>query len=114
MTGPAAHPAVRLAPRRLRALGAASLVLLAMLVAVVIDGRMRHDAAEARMRRMERVAEASGITELALSTTSGWLRNPALAAPGAATADAPVGMDVDPAGGAITRPRGTTRRDGAR
>jgi hypothetical protein len=109
-TSAPATQAVRLAPRRLRALGAVSLVLLSLLVAVVIDGRIRHARGEAAMRRMERVAEVTGLTELALSTTSGWLRNPGLAAPAAATADAPIGMDVDPAGAAITPPRARRAR----
>ncbi len=39
-----------------------------------------------------------GSADLALSSSSRWLRHPSLVEPGAAAADGPAALDVDPAG----------------
>ena len=69
----------------------------------VIDARARTDAGSAVRARTAAIARATGLSELALSTSSTWLRHPALAAPSSGAADATVGLDVDPAGAAIAR-----------
>ncbi len=53
---------------------------------------------------MARVAEITGLSDLALSSSSRWLRHPSLAEPSAAAWDAPLGLDVDPAGATIRGP----------
>lgn len=75
----------------------AFLVLAALaLGGIAVDAKARRRATE--VDRMARVAETTGLSDLALSSSSRWLRHPSLAEPGAATWDAPLGLDVDPAG----------------
>lgn len=84
---------------RERALLAVLAVLTIALVLAALD-------ASRRSLRQERVAmgaitEATGLSDLALSSSSRWLRHPSLAEPGAALWDAPLGLDTDPAGASI-------------
>lgn len=87
--------------RRERALGAVLLLVGLTLGAVTIDAVTRTRSFD--LPRMARVAETTGLSDLALSSSSRWLRHPSLAEPSAATWDAPLGLDVDPAGAAIPR-----------
>ena len=68
----------------------------------MLDARARHaldgEALDAFVRR-------TGSSELALSSTSRWLRHPGLAEPGAACQDQPPCLDTDPGGLAIAPPR---------
>jgi hypothetical protein len=90
--------------------------LAAVVVAIVIgagaaswDAHARSSHARAAAERTARIAHAIGLPGLALSASSTWLRHPALASPSSAAADAPIGLDVDPAGAAIERPRDCAR-----
>ncbi|MBX7194681.1 MAG: hypothetical protein K1X94_21680 [Sandaracinaceae bacterium] len=87
--------------RRIRVLAVASLLLGAAVIAAVLDARTRTLDAEA----IDRVVLRTRSSELALSTTSRWLRHPAEAEPGAACQDQPPCLDVDPGGLAIAPPR---------
>jgi hypothetical protein len=93
------------ARERLRVLGIAALITIAAGVGLLLDARARAASGEAAEARTERIARATGLSDLALSTSSTWLRHPHLAPPGAGAADAPLGLDVDPAGAIV--PRGT-------
>jgi hypothetical protein len=68
------------------------------------------DAACQRSARLERhpqtqaVVRLLGMADLALSSSSRWLRHPSVSEPGAAFADGPAMLDVDPAGAAIGPP----------
>ena len=93
----------RFARGRLRILGAVLVVALGILVGTVVDARARIAAGRATLDRNAPIAAATGLSELALSTSSTWLRHPALAVPSAGASDAPLGLDVDPAGAAIPR-----------
>lgn len=88
--------------RRLRALALALTVLALASLGVVLDATQRgaidHGAIDDFVRR-------TGSSELALSTSSRWLRHPAAAEPGAGCQDQPPCFDVDPAGLAIAPPR---------
>lgn len=89
---------------RLRAL-AIVLGLAALLIATVLADAARRRAArdaEASHRLLVRVIR---LPDLALSSSSRWLRHPSQAEPGAALADLPAGLDVDPAGALIGPPR---------
>lgn len=93
--------------RRLRAVsGALAALALAVLLAA-LHARTRTsgdpDAIDAFVAR-------TGSSELALSTTSRWLRHPSSAEPGAACQDQPPCLDTDPAGLAIAAPRASFDR----
>ena len=89
--------------RRERAL-LALLGLAALAIgAIALDASARGRVAETL--EMARITRATGLSDLALSSSSRWLRHPSLAEPGAATWDAPLGLDVDPAGATIPGPR---------
>ena len=89
--------------RRQRTLGVVLALLGLTLAATGADARTRDHAAD--RAQMVQIARATGLSDLALSSSSRWLRHPSLAEPNAASWDAPVGLDVDPAGAAISRPR---------
>lgn len=90
---------------RLRALAAASLSVVLLLGAVVLDAARRRDAeGDARALRVA-LARAIGLPDLALSSGARWLRYPSQAEPAAALSDAPGALDADPAGAWIAPPR---------
>ena len=88
--------------RRLRVLAIALLGLTLCLGAAAIDARRR---ARVDGAAIDAFVSRTGSSELALSTTSRWLRHPSSAEPGAACQDQPPCLDVDPAGLAIAPPR---------
>lgn len=99
--------------RRLR-----RLAVTGVLVAAAVAGTLAHAAAGRARWRAGHDARAAaarrvGLGDLALSSTSRWLRNPALSEPGAPFADAPAILDADPAGGLLGPPLDAWRRDGA-
>lgn len=100
------------ARRRLLALAAVALALVLSLGVLVLDAQARVREGRAERERTARIARVTGLSELALSTSSTWLRHPALAAPAEATSGATLGLDQDPAGAVIARP--ALRREGAR
>ncbi len=91
------------ARRRLGVLGAVLLGALVLSIALGLDARSRVAEGRAVTEASARVVRATGLPELVLSTTSSWLRHPALSPPSAGAADAPVGLDVDPAGASVPR-----------
>ncbi|HJK99628.1 MAG TPA: hypothetical protein RMF84_20540 [Polyangiaceae bacterium LLY-WYZ-14_1] len=93
------------APRRLRRLSqaAGALVLALGLVGAHAAAARRRWAQEAAAR--EAALRFLPSADLALSSTSRWLRHPALAEPGAPFADAPALLDPDPAGALLAPPR---------
>ena len=68
------------------------------------------DAAAQRARRQERnpqvesIVRLLGVADLALSSSSRWLRHPSVTEPGAPFADGPGILDNDPAGAMIGPP----------
>ena len=88
---------------RLRALTAAILVALAGLVVIALHARRLAQRAEDRRAANLALVDATGLGDLALSSSARWLRHPSQAEPAAAVQDVPAGLDVDPAG-ALTRP----------
>ena len=88
---------------RLREIGWASVVfaLAASFVWVGTDAARRRDAREARQDGREAIVRLLGTADLFLSSSSRWIRHPALSEPGAAFQELPAGLDVDPAGGVI-------------
>jgi hypothetical protein len=95
---------------------------LRVLAALVLglSGAVGAAAAHAASRQavdadaIDRFVRRTGSSELALSSTSRWLRHPALAEPGAACQDQPPCLDVDPAGLAIAPPRARGAAETAR
>ncbi len=96
--------------RRRRGVLAATLIAVAMaLTGMSLDAARRRSAdASGRAARVE-LAAAMGLSDLALSSSSRWVRHPSVVEPAAAISDVPGALDADPAGGAVT-PR--ARRDG--
>ena len=88
---------------RLREIGWASVVfvLVASFVWVGADASRRRDTREARQHGREASVRLLGTAALFLSSSSRWIRHPALSEPGAAFQEMPAGLDVDPAGGVI-------------
>lgn len=91
--------------RRVQRLAAALAVL-----AVLVTGTLGHAAlrrsrwrSDAPTRRA--AARSVGTTDLALSSTSRWLRHPSLSEPFAPFADGPAVLDPDPAGALLAPPR---------
>ena len=71
---------------------------------------MLGDAAGQRAARQERdpqvqaIVRLLGVADLALSSSSRWLRHPSITEPGAPFADSPAILDNDPAGAMIGPP----------
>jgi len=86
----------------MRALAASLLALAVALAAMLLDAGRRRDARPAGAHRA--LVAATGLPDLALSSSSRWLRHPSEAEAGAALADVPGGPDTDPAGGLIGPP----------
>ena len=87
---------------------AAFVVLFAVGLIVLSSVSRRTPSREADARRRalrEATTRVVGTADLALSSSSRWLRHPSQAEPGAAFADAPASFDPDPAGAAIGPPR---------
>lgn len=91
--------------RRARALAAALVVALLAIAGVLGDAARRRGADEERRAMRSAVVRVLGTPDLALSSSSRWLRHPSQAEPGAPFADAPGMPDPDPAGGVIAPPR---------
>lgn len=99
--------------RRLRALAVALALCAAALTGVLLDAsRRRVERASERSHRA--VVDVVGVADLALSSSARWLRHPSQTEPGAATADLPSSLDVDPAGALIGPPHEVLRAGGAR
>lgn len=90
--------------RRLRSLAVTMVAFASVFVAIALDARARAELGQRDREQAAAIARATGLPELALSTSSSWLRHPGLASPSAGAADAPIGLDVDPAGAVIPRP----------
>jgi len=89
--------------RRTLALG---LVLwLALLAGPVLDARRRRAGAAAGSRARAAAARVLGLPDLALSSSSRWLRHPSQSERGAPFADAPASLDTDPGGAVLGPPR---------
>ena len=79
---------------------AVALLLVGILCgAMVVDAHRRRAAVEHTEPRA--LVRATGEGDLFLSSGSRWLRHPHTTEPTAAAADAPDGLDVDPAGMAV-------------
>lgn len=82
------------------------------LVAAVVW--MLADASHRRNHSLDRTAQSRvmvrllGTADMALSSSSRWLRHPSLSEPGAPFADGPAILDVDPAGAMIGPPLGVS------
>lgn len=83
--------------------GALAVLLVAMLVHAHV-GRARATSPGAERERALLV-RLVGVADLAVSSSSRWLRHPSSSEPGAAFSDAPAMLDTDPAGAAIAVPR---------
>ncbi len=88
---------------RLRALAATLLLCLGTLGAVLVDAERRRSTRRAQIEHAALV-DTTRMPDLALSSSARWLRHPSLSEPGAATADLPSSLDVDPAGALIGPP----------
>jgi len=89
--------------RRLLALGIGVVLCAAVLTSVLVHAAKRRSV-RAGQRAHGALVDATGMTDLALSSSARWLRHPSLSEPGAATADLPSSLDVDPAGALIGPP----------
>ena len=84
---------------RLRRLAVSAALSLLIVVGLVFDASARRDEwARSRNARLTRVAEL-GFVDLALSSSSRWLRNPSRVERTAAVADTASSLDTDPAAG---------------
>ncbi len=86
------------------ALGAALLVLIVVGLAFDVSAR-RDEWSRSRSARLERVTEL-GFVDLALSSSSRWLRHPSQVERTAAVADTASSLDTDPATGWSAPPTG--------
>jgi len=91
--------------QRLRALLLASLVGAAALTGVGLDARARRAREAQRASQTRAVVALLGFADLALSSDARWLRHPSQTEAGAAFADLPGAVDIDPAGSALGPPR---------
>jgi hypothetical protein len=96
--------------KRARAAIALFAALLAIAISISIDAARRRAARDVTADRA--VVALTGLPDLVLSSSSRWLRHPSQAEPGAASADVPSSLDVDPAGGWIGPPRAILRTAG--
>lgn len=74
-----------------------------LLAGILADASRRRAARDAEPQH-EALVRVVGLGDLALSSSARWLRHPSQAEPGAATADLPSSLDVDPAGALIGPP----------
>jgi len=89
--------------RMIRLLVVCALFALALIV-VGLDVRARRQDEATRIGRTRAVVGLLGFADLALSSDARWLRHPSQAESGAAFADLPGALDIDPAGAAIGPP----------
>jgi hypothetical protein len=89
-------------------------LLLAGVLAMLIDARLQRAAQKARHPEVQSVVRLLGVADLALSSTSRWLRHPSITEPGAPFADGPAILDNDPGGAAIGPPHAAAMLGGAR
>jgi len=87
-----------------RWLGTAALLAALGLGAITVDAAVRRSARR-RSVGLRRAAVRLVGADLALSSSSRWLRHPSTSEPGAPFADAPAILDTDPGGGMIGPPR---------
>lgn len=78
--------------------------LVAGLVGMLADAAARREAQVARGLYVHSMVRLAGWADLALSSSSRWLRHPSLSEPGAAFADGPALLDNDPAGACLGPP----------
>lgn len=85
---------------------------LALLGLCALDAARRHGRAEAhaRARTAEALSGLLGTPDLAISSSSRWLRHPSLVEPAAAAADGPAILDTDPAGALLPPDRRVLRQ----
>ncbi len=99
--------------RRLLAAGAlgGGGTLCALVLAMLAHAHALRAATNAPRAERERAAlvRLLGTPDLAVSSSSRWLRHPSLSEPGAAFTDGPAVLDTDPAGAAIPLPRALYR-----
>lgn len=74
---------------------------LLLLGLATLDALRRNVNAAERARMHGVLTQLLGSSDLALSSSSRWLRNPSQVEPAAAAADAPAILDTDPAGALI-------------
>ena len=91
--------------------GVATGAVLVLLVVMLVHAQTLRLAANARRAERDRAAIVAlvGVPDLAVSSSSRWLRHPSVSEPGAPFADAPATLDTDPAGAAIAPPRALYR-----
>ena len=80
---------------------------VASLVAMLVhaDAQRAKATAPHEERQRASVVRLVGVADLAVSSSSRWLRHPSVSEPGAAFSDAPAMLDTDPAGAAVAPPR---------
>lgn len=90
---------------------AAGVTLLVLLIVMLADAHRLRAAANApdALRDRAAIVRLAGVTDLAVSSSSRWLRHPSVSEPGAAFSDAPAMFDADPAGAAVPLPRALYR-----
>jgi hypothetical protein len=84
--------------------GAALVLLAAGMTWMLADAGARRTAQWQRGPEVESIVRLLGVADLALSSSSRWLRHPSVTEPGAAFADGPAILDNDPAGAVIGPP----------
>lgn len=103
------HGAVSLdpAPRRLRAFAAGACALALLAGAAWLHAQARRAEARQAWPAQRAIVRATGLPDLALSSTARWLRHPTQVEPAAAVQDTPGGIDTDPAGALLGPPFGS-------
>ena len=88
---------------RLRWALAGAAITALLLGWMLLDAAHRRGRGDARADRA--LVQATGLADLALSSSVRWLRHPSQAEPAAAFSDGPAALDVDPAGALLGPPR---------
>lgn len=97
------EPCQNTSPRRWH--GAWMILLVSGTLAMLVDAARQRSEQQERAPHVQSVVRLLGVADLALSSSSRWLRHPSITEPGAAFADGPAILDNDPAGAAIGPPR---------
>ncbi|MEM1414170.1 MAG: hypothetical protein AAGH15_04690 [Myxococcota bacterium] len=92
------------AAARLRALVIGTLALVVLASAAFAHGAARRARASRAQPARAALVRATGLPDLALSSTARWLRHPSQSERGAATQDLPGALDTDPAGALLGPP----------
>lgn len=79
---------------------------------MLVDASVRRAAQKERAPQVQSVVRLLGVADLALSSSSRWLRHPSITEPGAPFADGPAILDNDPAGAMIGPPQPAPAADG--